>query len=86
MVSLLFERCLPKGLLFLKPKFFIALGVLSGTRVSAELMKSICLSKSTLYGQPKGEVFSDEDVLTTQIDEKMRLYAYYECNDEQGNF
>ena len=39
-----------------------------------------------LYGQPKGEVFSDEDVLTTQIDEKMRLYAYYECNDEQGNF
>ena len=44
-----------------------------------------CLQKSPSIGTPSGTEFSDATVLTSEVDPKLHLYGYYECNNQNGN-
>ena len=53
-------------------------------KVFAEVILKECLSKEPLVGTESGTNFSDEEQLTTSIDQSLRLYGYLECNDQNG--
>ena len=44
-----------------------------------------CIKKLPARGKEEGTAFSDETILTTEIDQAMTFYAYTECNDQDGN-
>ena len=44
-----------------------------------------CIKKLPARGKDEGTPFSDETILTTDIDQAMTFYAYTECNDKDGN-
>ena len=60
------------------------LASLALTNVVAATMSATCITKSPVVGTPSGTSFTDADKLAGTADSSLRLYGYYECNDENG--
>ena len=60
------------------------LASLALTNLAAATMSATCITKSPVVGEPSGTAFSDADKLAGTADSSLRLYGYYECNDENG--
>ena len=60
------------------------LASLALTNLAGATMSATCITKSPVVGEPSGSAFSDADKLAGTADSSLRLYGYYECNDENG--
>ena len=56
------------------------------TLTNAEIISEKCIWKSEELGTISDEKFSDELLITTEIDQLAQFYAYYECNNADGSF